>query len=283
MTRSDRSVSLSDFALGTPNGRVNVSDQRELRIIAIGATRLNETWDFSNLRKPYFRVYCNDRPGAAIQMGRSWLPLEPFRLYLIPAWFKFATRSRRGVAHAYLHFDLPGWSATTVRAQIPRMFVAEGTDAFAKSFFESSLRVATGEPLTDALVFTFKTTSYALLAAATAKQANAPFVADRRVAALLDYVESNLSKPLRVSELARRAALAPDVLTRRFRREVGVTPARYVTERRVCRAAEQLFGSERSIDEIAELCGFPNRFHFTRVFTRYMGTPPAKYRSRGGQ
>lgn len=31
-------------------------------------------------------------------------------------------------------------------------------------------------------------------------------------------------------------------------------------------------------DEIAELCGFPDVFYFTRLFKKVTGVPPAKWR-----
>ena len=36
-----------------------------------------------------------------------------------------------------------------------------------------------------------------------------------------------------------------------------------------------------SIDEIADRCGFANRYYFSRVFAQRMGRPPARYRSEG--
>ena len=64
-----------------------------------------------------------------------------------------------------------------------------------------------------------------------------------------------------------------------FRDATGQTPARYVQDRRLRRAAEALVATDRSIDEIAERCGFANRYYFTRVFSQRMGVSPARYRS----
>jgi len=35
-----------------------------------------------------------------------------------------------------------------------------------------------------------------------------------------------------------------------------------------------------SIDEIAQLCGFSSRYHFTQQFSRYYEFPPVVYRRR---
>jgi hypothetical protein len=44
-------------------------------------------------------------------------------------------------------------------------------------------------------------------------------------------------------------------------------------------AADALVSTQHSIEEIAQSCGFANRYHFTRVFSQRMGCPPARYRS----
>lgn len=68
-----------------------------------------------------------------------------------------------------------------------------------------------------------------------------------------------------------------------FRRVLGRTPARHVQERRVAIAADLLVGTALSIDEIAERCGFANRYHFTRVFAQLMSHPPARFRALQGE
>ncbi|HVU00803.1 MAG TPA: AraC family transcriptional regulator [Polyangiaceae bacterium] len=280
MSGSDPYVSISDFSPGVSDGRVPLSDRWELRLIAIGATRLNEKWSFSSIKRPYFRLYSNAQDGAAIRIGTSWIPLEAKRLYLIPAWLSFGTRSSARVQHAYVHFDVPGWPSSAIRAVLPSVFASKASDALADDVFSIACRIAAGEPPSDDMLFAVKSAAYATLGMAIAGRAKTSGAVNRRLARVLAYIETHLGATLDGPRLARRAALAPDVLIRHFRRALGVTPARYVAERRVCRAAELLAGTELSIEHIAESCGFPNRFHFTRVFTRHMGLPPARYRKQ---
>ena len=101
------------------------------------------------------------------------------------------------------------------------------------------------------------------------------------VAPALRSIEENLRDSLSTEALALRCALSTDHFAKVFQAQVGQTPARYVQERRVVVAAERLLASDEDIGGIASECGFANRFHFTRVFTRRMGTPPAQYRKGG--
>lgn len=59
-----------------------------------------------------------------------------------------------------------------------------------------------------------------------------------------------------------------------------MTPARYVVERRIAAATQELVFTQDSIERVAARLGFANRYHLTRVFTRRMGIPPAAYRRK---
>jgi AraC family transcriptional regulator len=96
---------------------------------------------------------------------------------------------------------------------------------------------------------------------------------------VLHYVEENLDAHLSNALLAEIARTSESRFIRRFREATGRTPGRFVQDRRLRRAADLLVSTARSIEEIAQECGFANRYHFTRVFSQRMGCPPARYRS----
>jgi transcriptional regulator GlxA family with amidase domain len=88
--------------------------------------------------------------------------------------------------------------------------------------------------------------------------------------------QTDLSNPF----LAARAGLPVERFIRAFRTHTGRTPAAYVAAARIRRAGEALALTDKSIDQIAIECGFPNRHYFTRVFARQMGCGPAEFRDR---
>ena len=101
---------------------------------------------------------------------------------------------------------------------------------------------------------------------------------DAAIGPALRFIEANLGRSMRVDGLARLCGYAQDHFTRIFRREVGQTPGQYILERRVAVAAQKLVLGDATIETIAEECGFPDRFYFSRVFARRMGVPPGNYR-----
>lgn len=95
----------------------------------------------------------------------------------------------------------------------------------------------------------------------------------------LRYIDAHLGELLPNAKLAELAHASESHFIRMFRRALGRTPARHVQERRVASAADLLLATSLSIDEIAERCGFANRYHFSRVFAQVMSHPPARFRS----
>jgi AraC-like DNA-binding protein len=107
--------------------------------------------------------------------------------------------------------------------------------------------------------------------------------AERQLRPVLRYIDEHLEDPLDNARLAAFVHASESHFIRMFRRVVGCTPARHVQERRVQQAAELLSQTNLTIDEIAERCGFANRFHFSRVFAQRMVEPPGRYRASHGR
>lgn len=107
-----------------------------------------------------------------------------------------------------------------------------------------------------------------------------------RFAPLLAWVRSNLQHPLRVEDLAAQAAMSPRNFSRRFREEVGRTPAQAVAQLRLEVARAHLESSDRPIEAIARDTGFGDGETMRRAFVRLLGQSPRTVRTaargRGG-
>lgn len=81
---------------------------------------------------------------------------------------------------------------------------------------------------------------------------------------VLEHPEADLTVPT----LARRVAMSPRNFARVFTREVGATPARFVTSARVETARRLLEESEAALETIAERCGLGGPEAMRRAFLR---------------
>jgi transcriptional regulator GlxA family with amidase domain len=94
------------------------------------------------------------------------------------------------------------------------------------------------------------------------------------------WMLENLDSELSVQRLAGRIAMSPRNFSRRFRREVGVSPAQYVEEIRIEAARDRLETTHLPMGRIAAVCGFSSAETMRRAFARRMGIAPTEYRKR---
>lgn len=99
-----------------------------------------------------------------------------------------------------------------------------------------------------------------------------------KVRRLFDYVESNLDQTISLDDLAQVAELSPFHFSRVFKRETGLSPYKYVRDRRLERSRDLLAMTDMGIAELSLACGFSNQSHFTAAFSRAMGISPARFR-----
>jgi transcriptional regulator GlxA family with amidase domain len=101
---------------------------------------------------------------------------------------------------------------------------------------------------------------------------------------LLVWIEQNLHRELSLPVLARRAAMSTRTLSRRFREQVGTTPARWVTTARVRWAQRFLEKTNLSVEGVAAEAGFGSAAVLRDHFRGSVGTSPLAYRRafRGG-
>jgi transcriptional regulator GlxA family with amidase domain len=91
------------------------------------------------------------------------------------------------------------------------------------------------------------------------------------------WIAENLCRDLPLPILARRAGMSLRTFCRRFKQEVGQTPAQYVDRIRLETACRKLEQSEQSLSEIASECGFRSTDVMRAPFARLLKTTPGAY------
>ncbi|MOA50723.1 Bifunctional transcriptional activator/DNA repair enzyme AdaA [compost metagenome] len=101
----------------------------------------------------------------------------------------------------------------------------------------------------------------------------------RTWARLRDWLESRLDTPPSLEELAAFCELSPWQALRRFNRQCGLPPHQWLTQLRLEKALPRVLRGE-NLSEVALDLGFYDQAHFSRLFRRTYGAPPARLRSR---
>jgi len=105
-----------------------------------------------------------------------------------------------------------------------------------------------------------------------------PPVQDARIREALEQIR-NSAQTLKLDELAQTLGMHPKSFSRLFKEQVGLPPYRYALEIRLDAAAQELHHGEESVEQIAERWGFTDRYHFSRMLSKYRGTTPGKLRA----
>ena len=93
---------------------------------------------------------------------------------------------------------------------------------------------------------------------------------------ITDHLEGNLSVEL----LAEKAMMSPRNFARVYKQKVGRTPAKAIELFRLEAARRLLEDSERTIDQIALICGFGDEERMRITFQRNLAVSPRDYRER---
>ena len=103
-----------------------------------------------------------------------------------------------------------------------------------------------------------------------------------RLGELQLWILDHLGEDLPLERLAAAAGMSSRHFSRRFREEVGVTPAAYVARLRLEEARRRLESGAHSLKDVARTCGFADEQNLRRAFRKHVGVAPSEYRERFG-
>jgi len=93
------------------------------------------------------------------------------------------------------------------------------------------------------------------------------------------YIQSNLERRLRLTELALVAHMSPYHFARLFKIATGESPHRFVVRQRIAAATALLTASTSPIGSIARTTGFRTASQFATTFRRVTGLTPSAFRA----
>lgn len=95
---------------------------------------------------------------------------------------------------------------------------------------------------------------------------------------LEDIMLQNFDSNLSVEEFAFLSGMSVSTFKRNFQNQFSTSPAKWIRERRLQKAASLLQDSEKNVNEVALEVGFENTSHFIQKFQMAYGVTPKRYR-----
>jgi AraC-like DNA-binding protein len=250
------------------------SGARDLILHCCGYLPRNRNWNYPQVFSPFWRLYYNFASGHHIVHEGHSVPLLPGRFILIPENVLFHCHSSSGApGHLYIHFNLLPGRAPRLNAP-----VVIGADAVGTGLTKKLSRAIT-QSRTDQVGHLAASLLHWIIGNLPVEHpiSRLPSIPLQKAFA---FIEGHLGEDLSNVTLARAAGTSVRGLVRLFHNESRTTPQGHVREMRLMEAARRLTQSGDSIDQIAADLGFPNRFYFTRCFTKYLDHSPAEFKRR---
>ncbi|MCH4889653.1 AraC family transcriptional regulator [Acidaminobacter sp. JC074] len=92
------------------------------------------------------------------------------------------------------------------------------------------------------------------------------------------YIQDHLNQPLSIEDLSAQMHVHPNYFNALFKQHFDLPPKQFINSLKIQRAKELLLATNQSIEEIARNLGFQDKFYFSRLFKKKMGTSPGNYR-----
>lgn len=96
---------------------------------------------------------------------------------------------------------------------------------------------------------------------------------------VLHYINDNYTKNITIESLSKEFHISESSLAHKFKENVNKGIYEYILYKRVIKAKE-LMSTDKTLTEIAFLCGFSDYSNFLRAFSKSTGMSPRKYREK---
>jgi len=224
-------------------------------------------WELQGLVDPYWRLYCPVEGSAIVDIDGTKTELVTDNIYLIPPRTKFSSTNPEPFSKWYVHFVLGRSDLISVPGvyTFPRDEIASAHLNRLSEFSEKPYAWEAAGLVVHAL-------------SQLPENAWSDRKLDRRVEKAIEFLQANLSRKVNASDAARASGVSVRNLNHLFRSQVRMAPMTVLLNCRLDQACHQLRHTDYSIEQVAENCGFPNRYYFSRMLKQHRGISPAAYR-----
>lgn len=99
---------------------------------------------------------------------------------------------------------------------------------------------------------------------------------------IISYLDAHYSEKISLDGIAQNMYLSSVYISKIFKEETGESPISYLIKIRLEKAKEMLVSADYdSIKKIANLVGYEDAYHFSKLFKKYYGVSPLHFRKEG--
>lgn len=260
--------------------------------------------EYNDIISPYTRIYLITEGNGHLIIGNQKIILEPGFLYLIPSFTSCTYRFNAGLCHYYTHFnvDHPNGLNPYNLYPVTNKVEAKELDRYLferLSQIDPDLQLPHHHPnVYQSKLWMNKKVIYhsagqhfetigilkQLFSRFQVSEQNSAIsgLLKYNIQPILLYIRNNLKNEISVNELAELACFSKDHFSKVFKSITGMAPCDYIIRKRIERSQFLLLTTELAQLEIIEQTGFRSASYFARIFKKYTGYSPARYRQQRG-
>ncbi len=279
-------------------------DELRVNLLNTAFCELGADWNYSNVVSPFSRIYLITSGNGYLLPNHVMHQLKPGFLYLVPSYTFCSYHCVDSLSQHYIHFtnNLPDGLKIFDYISVCNEVKAHENDYY---LFRRLMELNPDAELqqSDPAIYekknwtknpqTYSDIGKQLETAGILKQILSRFIlltdpdittiqSQITLRKVFNYINLNLHNEIRIEDLADIACFSTDHFTRQFKKLTSLLPLEYINTKRVEKAQILLLTTTLTQTEIAEITGFNSPQYFNQIFTKYTGSPPARYRKQGG-
>lgn len=278
----------------------------DFTLLNIGYAKHDGDWNFKNIKSPFARIHYILEGEANIIFQNTCIKLKADHMYLTPAHVHHGYECSSTLSLFYIHiYENPERKSSIFDRYIfPKEIFAD------KFLLELVKRLHSINPGRELSIYDPKSyDNSSELMKNIALQINSPFAleaesqaiiqllisrflagatsripdVDKRLSRVLDYIDDHLHQQISIDALADLTFLSKDHLIRLFKKQMDITPMKYINQKKIEKAQLMMLVDDINIQEISFKLGFENISYFNRLFKKMTGENPTSYKRRIGR
>lgn len=232
-------------------------------------------WDRTHKEIGYHRLYLLTEGRAEMKLNTGTLELVPGRIYFIPAFSVLSGSVSGKMNKYYIHFQVDSMLFDLYRYLSDEFSVAAGP--MTESLFETVIENYASSTVSSRLKVQG---AMNLIMSDFISGINVDKMSVLRFAPVLEYINENFTKDIRLAELADIMKISTMYFSNTFKKLFNISPKQYILNKRLIEAERLLLETEMSVAEIAYSVGFENENYFSEFFSSRVGISALKFRGR---
>lgn len=253
------------------------ADRLHMNISKIIKSSLDAGWEYQTSIPTFTRIYGIISGEGMIFAGGKEIPMTEGNIYILPTGMDFRYICRTNMEKIYFHINMRQYNSYDIFTFMNSVAVLKNESELIHTLSECFERNDTYGALTikshlmDIVVRGFEATETDLGEITE----YSPMVKQ-----VIQYIETHLHASLTVSAIVNELYISESRLRNTFKKEVGTTLGKYISDRLFFVAEQQLRMTKKPIKEISAELGFCDPFYFSRCFTSRYKITPSSYRKQ---